>query len=87
MVIRDLCHGVIGRWRMFESRFGDLGAAIIGTGFIGAVHADALRRLGVRVTGVVGSSIERAAGVAEPYASLEAMLADPAVDVVHVAPR
>jgi predicted dehydrogenase len=72
---------------MFESRFGKLGAAIIGAGFIGAVHADALRCLGVRVTGVVGSSIERAraAGVAEPYASLEAMLADPAVDVVHVA--
>ncbi|GAB5377440.1 MAG: Gfo/Idh/MocA family oxidoreductase [Acuticoccus sp.] len=67
-----------------------LGAAVVGTGFIGTVHAGALRRLGVAVHGVVGSSAERAAerapamGVASAYASFEAMLADPAVDVVHV---
>ena len=39
----------------------DLKAGVVGTGFIGAVHVDALRRLGVEVTGVVGSTPERAA--------------------------
>jgi predicted dehydrogenase len=61
-------------------------AAVVGTGFIGVVHVDALRRLGVEVLGVVGSTPERAAakGVAPVYDSLEAMLADERVDVVHV---
>ena len=74
---------------MIEMR--DIGAAIVGTGFVAVVHLDALRRLGVAVTGVVGSSPERAAlrageaGLPAPYESFEAMLADPAVDVVHVA--
>jgi predicted dehydrogenase len=69
----------------------DLGAAVVGTGFIGLVHVEALRRLGVNVTGVVGSSPERAAAKAEAHAlpriyeSLEQALADPGVDVVHVA--
>jgi predicted dehydrogenase len=66
-------------------------AAVVGTGFIGVVHVDALRRLGIEVTGVVGSSPERAAAKAkaenlpEPYPSFEAMLDDPRVDVVHLA--
>jgi predicted dehydrogenase len=65
------------------------GAAIIGTGFIGAVHLGALRRMGVRVAGVLGSSVERGAdrGAAlgvRAYASLDDLLADPAVQVVHV---
>jgi predicted dehydrogenase len=68
----------------------DIRAAVVGTGFIGVVHVEALRRLGVEVTGIVGSSPERAAAKAEaaglpaPYASFEAMLADPAVEVVHL---
>lgn len=63
---------------------------MIGTGFIGTVHTEALRRLGVTVRGVLGSSAERGAerasemGVATSYASLEDLLADGAVDVVHV---
>jgi len=70
--------------------FNDVGVAIIGTGFIGTVHLWALRRLGVRVTGVLGSSAgrgaERAAalGVPRAYASLDELLADPSVDAVHV---
>jgi predicted dehydrogenase len=66
-------------------------AAVAGTGFIGVVHVEALRRLGVEVTGVVGSSPERAAAKAlaenlpDPYPSFEAMLADERVDVVHLA--
>lgn len=61
-------------------------AAVVGTGFIGAVHVDALRRLGVKVRGVVGSSPERAAasGLAPAYQSFEAMLGDPGVHVVHL---
>lgn len=69
---------------------GGIAAAVIGTGFIGTVHVGALRRLGIPVAGVLGSSgargRERAAalGVAKAYDSLEALLADPAVTVVHV---
>ena len=64
----------------------ELRAGVVGTGFIGAVHVDALRRLGVEVTGVVGSSPERAAAkrLAPPYESYEALLADKRVDVVHL---
>ncbi len=68
----------------------DLKAAVVGTGFIGLVHVEALRRLGVEVTGVVGSSPERAREKARSYPlppaydSLEQALADPQVDVVHL---
>ncbi len=61
-------------------------AGVVGTGFIGVVHVDALRRLGVDVVGVVGSSPERAAAkqVAPVVESYEALLADDRVDVVHL---
>jgi predicted dehydrogenase len=68
----------------------DLRAAVVGTGFIAAVHVDALRRLGIEIAGMVGSSPERAreraaeAGLPPAYESFEAMLADPDVDVVHI---
>lgn len=67
-----------------------IGAAVIGTGFIGSVHLSTLRRLGIPVVGVLGSSASRGAdraralGVAKAYSSLEDLLADPAVQVVHV---
>src|SRR4051812_42740360 len=66
--------------------FADLTAGVVGTGFIGVVHVDALRRLGVNVAGVAGSSPERAAakGLAPAYDSYEALLGDDAVDVVHL---
>jgi predicted dehydrogenase len=64
----------------------ELKAGVVGTGFIGVVHVDALRRLGIEVTGVVGSTPERAAakGIAPVYDSYEALLADERVDVVHL---
>ena len=68
-----------------------IAAAVVGTGFIGVVHVDALRRLGVDVIGVVGSTPQRArekarvAPLPEPYESFEAMLADDRVRVVHLA--
>jgi predicted dehydrogenase len=71
-------------------RIADVGAAVIGTGFIGTVHVEALRRIGVDVRGVLGSTAERGAaraaslGVPMAYPSLEALLADPRVEVVHV---
>ena len=72
------------------TRIADIGAAVIGTGFIGTVHVEALRRIGVQVRGVLGSSAERGAvraealGVPRAYASLDDLLADPTVQVVHV---
>src|SRR4029079_4846579 len=62
-------------------------AAVVGTGFIGAVHVEALRRLGIEVAGVVGSSPGRARqkpGLREPYESYDALRADGSVDVVHI---
>jgi predicted dehydrogenase len=61
-------------------------AAVVGTGFVGVVHVQALRLLGVEVAGVVGSSPERAAAkaIAPVVDSLEALLADGSVDVVHL---
>lgn len=71
-------------------RFADIGAAVIGTGFIGTVHVEALRRIGVDVRGVLGSTPERGAARADAlnvrraYLHLDEILADPSVDVVHV---
>lgn len=65
-------------------------AAIVGTGFIGAVHHEALRRLGIPIAGIVGSSALRASakadewGVDRAYGSYDEMLADETVDVVHI---
>ena len=67
-----------------------LGIAVVGTGFIGPVHVEAVRRLGYQVVGVVGSSPARARqhadelGIARAYDSAVEMLADPAVSVVHI---
>jgi predicted dehydrogenase len=72
------------------TRRSEIGAAVIGSGFIGTVHVEALRRIGVHVTGVLGSTAERstesaaAHDVPRGYASLDDLLADPAIQVVHV---
>jgi predicted dehydrogenase len=62
---------------------------VVGTGFIGVVHVEALRRLGIPVLGVVGSSAERARAKADAlglpvYESYEALLADERIKVVHL---
>jgi predicted dehydrogenase len=68
----------------------EIGAAVIGSGFIGTVHIEALRRMGVVVHGLLGSTPERGAasakriGVPKAYASLADLLDDERVDVVHV---
>ena len=67
------------------------GVAVAGTGFIGPVHVEAVRRLGHRVVGVLGSTPAKgraaadALGVPAAYDSFAALLADPAVEVVHLA--
>ncbi len=67
------------------------GVAVAGTGFIGPVHVEAVRRLGHRVVGVLGSSPAKARaaadvlGVPAAYDDFTALLADPAVEVVHLA--
>jgi predicted dehydrogenase len=68
----------------------EIGAAVIGSGFIGTVHIEALRRMGVQVHGLLGSTPERGAasaeriGIAKAYRSLDHLLDDERVDVVHV---
>ncbi len=72
------------------ARRNEIGTAVIGSGFIGTVHVEALRRIGVRVTGLLESSPElgsqRAAalGLSRAYTDLAELLADDAVQVVHV---
>ncbi len=67
------------------------GVAVAGTGFIGPVHVEALRRAGQRVVGLLGSTFEKsraaaqAIGVPRGYADFDELLADPAVDAVHLA--
>jgi predicted dehydrogenase len=74
-----------------RERTSPLVAAVVGTGFIGPVHVEALRRLGRPVGGVLGSSPERtraaaeALNVARTYDSFAELLADPTINVVHLA--
>ena len=64
--------------------------AIVGTGFIGPVHAEALRRLGLHVRGILGSSATKSEwaaqqlGLAVGYPDFDAVLSDDAVDAVHI---
>lgn len=63
-------------------------AGIAGTGWMARVHTEALRRIGVEVVGMVGSSPERARSKAHPLLpppvdSLDALLAMD-LDVLHV---
>ncbi|MGL4420978.1 MAG: Gfo/Idh/MocA family protein [Gemmataceae bacterium] len=68
-----------------------LRAAVVGTGFIGPVHVEAVRRLGHVVVGLLGSSPTKSAAAAaalripRAYATYSELLADPQVDVVHLA--
>jgi predicted dehydrogenase len=64
-------------------------AGIVGTGWMAAVHTEALRRIGVEVVGMVGSSPERTRSKANPllpapYDSLDELLAIPGLDSVHI---
>jgi predicted dehydrogenase len=67
-----------------------LRAGIVGTGFIGAVHARSALLAGARVTGVAASTPARAEqaaarlGAGRAFASAEELVRSDDVDVVHV---
>jgi len=67
-----------------------IGMGLVGPGFVGAHHIDAVRRLGyVDVVAVAASSAASARrkadalGVPRAYGTFEELIADPGVDVVH----
>lgn len=68
----------------------DVRAGVIGTGFIGPVHMEALRRIGVHVSAICGSENARRLGaqwgIPHVFTGYDdaAMLAHPEVDVVHI---
>ena len=68
-----------------------IGVGVAGTGFIGPAHVEGLRRNGIQVLGLAEATRELAEkkaaemGIPRAYASFEAMLADPDIDVVHLA--
>jgi len=65
-------------------------AAVVGLGFVGRAHVEALRRLNIAICGGLGSSAERTASacaaldLVRAYASLEEVASDQSVDVVHL---
>ena len=68
-----------------------IGVGVAGTGFIGPAHVEGLHRNGIRVLGLMGSTQEKAEakaaelGIPRSYGSLDEMLVDPDIDVVHLA--
>ena len=76
---------------MSERLMSDIGVAVVGAGFIGPVHVEALRRAGVTVTGILGVSDDEShaaaanLGLPRAYASFEEILVDPGVTAVHLA--
>ena len=68
-----------------------IGVGVAGTGFIGPAHVEGLRRNGIQVLGLAEQTREKAEqkaaemGIPRIYDSLEAMLADPDIDIVHLA--
>ena len=67
-----------------------LHAAIVGPGFVGRAHLEALRRLGIPVQGMLASTPERSKAAAESlhlphaYQSLEEIVEDKSVQLVHL---
>ncbi len=64
--------------------------AVVGAGFIGPVHVEALRRVGVDVIGFaeasqsIAEAKQASMGGAKIYDDFEAILADPEVELVHI---
>ena len=66
-------------------------AAVIGSGFIGPVHVEALRRAGIDVVGILDADetrtqeAARRLNLARAYQDLDALLGDDEVESVHIA--
>jgi predicted dehydrogenase len=67
-----------------------LRVGVVGIGFVGAAHVDAIRRIpNVEVVAVASASSERAArhadelGIPRAYGDYRELIADPEIDVVH----
>ena len=80
----------MSRVREGVARLKRIGMGLVGPGFVGAHHIDAVRRLGfVDVVAIAASSDASARrkadvlGIPKAYGSYEALVADPAVHVVH----
>lgn len=71
-------------------RLSEINVGVIGAGFVGSAHIEALRRIGVNVAGLADVSAElaqqkaEAANLPRAYESVEELAADPDIDVVHI---
>jgi predicted dehydrogenase len=65
-------------------------AAIVGAGFMGGAHTEALRRSGIEIIGILGCDLAESRSAAErlrlprAYTSFDEVCADPGVNVVHL---
>lgn len=69
----------------------DMRVAVVGAGFIGPVHVEALRRIGVGIAGILGVSSDesqraaKALGLPRAYEDFDELVADESVQAVHIA--
>lgn len=73
-----------------QKNLSQLRAGVIGTGFIGPAHVEALRRLGIQVVALcdLPGRVEAAAsrlGIPRAYSNHRDLLTSPELDVVHIA--
>src|SRR6266536_5058329 len=73
-----------------EGRMARLTVGVVGIGFVGAAHVDAIRRIpNVDVVAVASASSERATrhadelGISRAYGDYRELIADPEIDIVH----
>lgn len=68
----------------------NLSVAVVGTGFIGPVHVEALKRAGLHVKGILGSNADKSRSAADKlgletgYSTLNELVSDREVQAVHI---
>lgn len=74
--------------RMRAGSLAEVRAGVIGMGFIGPIHIEALRRLGIQVTAVCSRSLTpdcgRALGIARVFSDFRELVRCPEVEVIHI---